>query len=119
MNRVAVIGSRSISSYDDYETVRAKLDFFLGKLEGLEIVSGGAKGLDKLAEKYAEERGFKMKVFLPDYETYSGKVAPLKRNHQIVEYADMLVAFTTGSNGTAYTIKLAEKKGIPIRIVKM
>lgn len=119
MPKIAVIGSRSISSYDDYETVRAKLDFLLVKLKDIEIVSGGAKGLDKLAEKYAEERAFKIKVFLPDYETYSLKVAPLKRNHQIVDYADMLVAFTTGSNGTAYTIKMAKRKGMPIRIIKM
>lgn len=38
MPKIAVVGSRSISSYDDYETVRAKLDYYLGKLEDIEIV---------------------------------------------------------------------------------
>jgi len=116
MSKIAVIGSRS---FLDFNFFSAKLEYLLQNTEEIEFVSGGAIGTDRLCKRYAEENNYKITEFLPDYEKYSGKVAPLKRNHQIVEAAQMLIAFTTGSSGTAYTIKLAEKKGIPIRIIKV
>jgi|SRR6187402_80023 len=117
MVRVAVVGSRSIT---DEAYVFSVLNFYLCRLleEGeVIIVSGGAVGIDKIAEKFAEEKGLKTEIYLPDYKAYSGKVAPIKRNQQIVDASDYLIAITTGSNGTASTIKMAEKKGIPIKII--
>ena len=53
---------------------------------------------------------------LPDYQLY-GKGAPLKRNMQIVECADLVVAFWDGvSRGTKYTIDLCSRKKIPVQI---
>ena len=115
INKVAVIGSRSITCKD---FVFKTLDYYLQNLKGeIVIISGGAKGVDLLSELYAAEKGHKTEIYLPDYNTYSGKVAPLKRNQQIVNACDMLIAITTGSNGTAYTIKLAEKQNKPVRII--
>lgn len=115
MPKIAVIGSRN---YIEFDAFSYRMDYLLHNIkEEIEIVSGGARGVDTMARIYAEYKGYKITEFLPEYDKFPPKVAPLKRNHQIVEYADMLVAFTTGSNGTAYTIKLAEKKGIPIRII--
>lgn len=57
-------------------------------------------------------------TYLPEYNKYPPKVAPIKRNQKIVDASDYLIAITTGSNGTASAIKMAEKKGIPIKIVK-
>lgn len=34
----------------------------------LEIVSGGARGADRLGEKYAKENNYKVKKFIPDWE---------------------------------------------------
>ena len=117
MPKIAVIGSRT---FLDFNLFSAKLEHLIQNIkEDIEFTSGGAIGTDQLCKRYAEENNYKITEFLPDYKAFPPKVAPLKRNHQIVDYADMLVAFTTGSNGTAYTIKLAEKKGIPIRIIKI
>ena len=70
-----------------------------------EIVSGGAVGVDRCARKYANQHGLKLTEFLPDYETY-GKYAPLKRNLQIIEYADVVYAFWDGkSTGTSFVIE--------------
>ena len=52
-----------------------------------EIVSGGAKGVDSCAREYAEKNKIPLKEFLPDYRKY-GRGAPLKRNIEIIEYAD-------------------------------
>nr|DAI89445.1 MAG TPA: Protein of unknown function (DUF2493) [Caudoviricetes sp.] len=117
MVKIAVIGSRSFNAYVYFCD---KLEHLIQNIkEEIEFYSGGAKGADSLIKRYCEEKGYKITEFLPEYDKYPPKVAPLKRNHQIVEAVDMLVAFTTGSSGTAYTINLAKEKQIPIRIIKI
>ena len=105
--KVAVIGSRSISSIDIGAHISASD----------EIVSGGAVGADFCAAEYAREKGLKLTVFLPQYEKY-GRAAPIVRNKEIVDYADKVVAFWDGkSKGTLSVIKYAEKTGKPCDIV--
>ena len=108
--KVAVIGSRSIISF--------ALEDFLP--EGVtEIVSGGAKGVDTVARNYANANGLLLTEFLPDYKRF-GRVAPLKRNDLIVEYADMVLAFWDGkSTGTEYVIKKCKALGKPIKIFRI
>lgn len=76
--KIAVIGSRGI-------TVNCLEDYLPSDVS--EIISGGAKGVDTCAAEYAKLHGIKLTEFLPQYEKY-GKAAPLKRNLQIIEYAD-------------------------------
>lgn len=74
----------------------------------LEIVSGGARGADSLAERYANERGLATKIFLPDWESH-GKGAGFIRNRDIVDYADYVIAFWDfKSKGTGHTVGLAK-----------
>ena len=98
--RVAVIGSRGLEVHD--------LENYLP--EGTTcIVSGGARGVDACAHRYAVENGVDYVEYLPDYARY-GRRAPLLRNEQIVKNADVVLAFWDGrSRGTAYTIKYAQK----------
>ena len=98
--KVAVIGSRNICNVELEKYIPA---------EACEIVSGGAKGVDKLAEDYAKAHGIPFTVFLPEYNRF-GRGAPLKRNEQIVDYADTVIAFWDGkSRGTKYTIEYCRK----------
>jgi len=117
MKRVAVIGSRGFENYDYF---RVKLEYLLSEIEDpISYVSGGAKtGADNLIKKYCLENQYTLIEHLPEYDKYSGKVAPIKRNHTIVENSDYLIAFYDGkSRGSKYTIDLAYKKGIPVKIV--
>lgn len=51
----------------------------------------------------------KFTVFLPDCNKY-GKAAPLKRNLEIIDYSDIVLAFWDGkSHGTRHVIKNAKK----------
>jgi len=76
-----------------------------------EIVSGGAKGADTLAEQFAKENNLPVKIFKPDWAKYGRGAGPV-RNKQIVEYADKVIAFWDGeSKGTKSSIDLAEKSG--------
>lgn len=79
--KIAVIGSRGLRVSD------------LGQYlpDGvMEIVSGGAKGVDACAREYALTHGLILTEFLPDYRRY-GRAAPLKRNVQIIDYADCVL----------------------------
>lgn len=78
-------------------------------VEVTEIVSGGARGVDACAREYALAHGIKLTEFLPQYNKY-GRAAPLKRDLQIIDHADMVIAFWDGqSRGTKYVIENCKK----------
>ena len=101
--KVAVIGSRN---FDDNKVLTKTLD----SIDNFDIiVSGGAKGADKLGEQYAKERNIPIQIFLPDWKKY-GKSAGVRRNKKIIDYCDIVVAFWDGkSKGTLHSLKLASK----------
>lgn len=101
-----------MTSANHYQQLVSELDA-LALAEGeaiTEICSGGATGADKLAERYAIERGIPTRIFLPDYATY-GRRAPLVRNQAIVGAASVVLAFWDGkSPGTAHALRLARRR---------
>lgn len=112
---VAVVGSRT---FTDYELLRNTLDEHkLVKIRT--IVSGGAAGADRLAERYAAERGIELIVLRPDWSTH-GKSAGIMRNTDIVDRSDFVFAFWDGqSRGTADTINKAKSRGKPVVVVRI
>lgn len=105
--KVAVVGSRNltINNLGDYLPE-----------DTTEIVSGGARGIDRCARAYAKTHNIKLTEFLPQYEIY-GRAAPLKRNLQIIRYADMVLAFWDGkSRGTRFVIENCKKENVPIKV---
>ena len=105
--RIAIIGSRKLTIED--------IGRYIPPCE--EIVSGGAKGIDTCAAEYARRNGIALTEFLPDYARY-GRAAPIRRNEQIVDYSDKIIAFWNGvSKGTLSTIKYAERIGKPCNII--
>jgi len=108
--KVAVIGSRGAD--------RSVAPLILKNLPGdtTEIVSGGANGVDAMAEEVAHSLSLPVRVFAPDYKTF-GKMAPLQRNRQIIDYADLVLAFWDGrSRGTAFVVAECVKCGKPVRV---
>ena len=116
MFKVIVAGGRD---FNNYEVLKARLDTILNKKAEIVLVSGGARGADSLGERYALERNLPCKIFPGNWELH-GKSAGYKRNAEMAEYADALVAFWDGkSKGTGHMIDLAAKKRIQIRVVKV
>lgn len=112
--KLAVVGSRSFS---DYDLLKEKLDKIHSRKTVRLVVSGGAAGADRLAEKWAGENGIEVKVFFPDWQKY-GKRAGFLRNEQIIESADVVIAFWDGhSRGTQHSINLAKNRDIPVHVV--
>ncbi len=106
--KVAVIGSRNLRIIN--------LKKYLPD-DTTEIVSGGARGVDQSAREYAYDNNIPLKEFFPDYDSY-GRLAPLKRNILIIEYADKVLAFGDGkSHGTKFVIESCKKLSKPIKII--
>lgn len=105
--KTAVIGSRGIEIND------------IGKYipeDTSEIISGGAKGIDTCAKKYAIEKGIKLTEFLPEYDKY-GKGAPIVRNVKIIERADRVIALWDGkSKGTKFVIETCKKQNKKVTV---
>lgn len=107
--KLLIVGSRSITDFDLSPYIPSDVDT---------IISGGANGIDKLAEKYADTRRISKYILRPRYELY-GRAAPLKRNEEMVAIADaVLIVWDGRSKGTKYTLKYTEKTNKPLTLVK-
>ena len=101
---VAIVGGRD---FDDYEQFKSSING--EKIKFNSIISGGARGVDTMAEKYAKEIGVPVKIYLPDW-TKHGKAAGPIRNRQIIESADCVIAFwDEKSPDTRSSIAIAEE----------
>jgi hypothetical protein len=116
MTKIIIAGGRH---FDDYELLKIKCDSILSLLnkKQIEIVSGGADGADALGEKYAKEKGYKLRIFKADWEKH-GKSAGAIRNKQMAIYSDCLIAFWDGvSKGTANMILTAEYNNLKCKVI--
>ena len=115
--RVIIAGTRNFSNY---ELLKEKCDNILStkrKDSNIVIVSGTAKGADRLGERYARERGFLLRRFPADWDKDGNKAGPI-RNAKMADNADALIAFWDGtSRGTAHMIMTAKEKGLATRII--
>lgn len=118
MFTLLVAGSRDYADYAEFEKVMDKL---LSNQTEVQIVSGGARGADHMAEVYSATRHIKIKVFPADWKQY-GKSAGYRRNRQMHEFLANFknrgcILFWDGkSKGTQHNIGLADEFDTPLRI---
>jgi hypothetical protein len=106
--KLAIIGSRTISSLNLDDYVKEKPDCVIG---------GGADGIDTLAWKWAVDNHIEIIVHKPNYNK-DGRWGALRRNDVIIREADRIIAFWNGkSTGTKYVIDNARKLGKPLEII--
>lgn len=76
-----------------------------------QIISGGARGVDRLAGEYAASHGIAFTEYLADWEKY-GKRAGFIRNCVMVGAADAVIAVWDGTSpGTKHSIEYARSCG--------
>lgn len=116
MFRVIIAGGRN---FDDYVILKRTMDKILANItEGVVVVCGMARGADTLGEQYAREKGYEVNYFPADWNKY-GKSAGYRRNEQMAQNADALVAFWDGqSRGTKHMIDLAYRYGLKVRVIR-
>ena len=107
--KVIVAGSRDIT--DISIVAQAMLD---SNFNITEIVSGSARGVDKIGEFLAIQLGVPCTKFPADWS--AGKGAGFTRNIAMAKYADALVEVTNGSRGTAHMIATATKMNLKVHV---
>ena len=106
--KLLIVGSRSIKNFDLSDYVTSEVDM---------IISGGANGVDSLAEEYADKKKLSKIIIRPRYDLY-GRAAPIKRNEIMVDMADEVLVIWDGvSKGTKYTVDYAKKKNKKVQMV--
>lgn len=108
---VIIAGSRGVT---DYQIVREAI-----KQSGFHVtrvVSGGARGVDQLGERWAKEHALPLLRMSAEWETY-GRSAGYRRNEAMAGVADALIAVWDGSSpGTQHMIQAARRRGLRVFI---
>ena len=92
--KIGIVGSRTIT---DYLFVKRNIINVLDRIgididpNKIEIVSGGAIGVDTFAQQFAREHGLTITIHYPDWNIH-GKNAGFIRNQYIVDDSDILIA---------------------------
>lgn len=119
-----VAGSRSYTNFQEMCTV---LDYLLQNQvkqhSHIVIVSGGARGADELAEKYADLRGYEKHIMPADWDKY-GKSAGYRRNENMHLYISApsdkkrgcVCFWDMKSKGTKHNFELSLKYGNNLRV---
>lgn len=109
--KTIIAGSRDITNYD--VVLKAISD---SEINITEVVCGMAKGVDSLGREWAIENNIPVTEFFADWETW-GRFAGPKRNREMAEYADALIAvWNEHSPGTKNMINQARARGLRIYI---
>jgi hypothetical protein len=99
------------------------IDDFLDAIDGVsweitEVISGGAEGVDSLAEAWADNKKLPLKIYEADWVKDKNAAGFIRNERMINESgAEALLAIWDGqSKGTSHMIKIARKKGLKVQI---
>ena len=111
--KAIIAGSRENIQLKDVEYALIECPF---TEQIIEVVSGGANGVDKYGEYLAKQYNVPVKQFLADWDKY-GKSAGYKRNEEMKDYADGLISVWDGkSKGTKNMIELMIRARKPVMV---
>lgn len=116
--KVIVAGGRDFNNYE----LLSRVIFAMSDVEyadkEVSIVSGLARGADQLGVQFAHEYGVTLHKFPANWDLH-GKSAGFKRNIQMGNFADALLAFWDGkSKGTQQMIEFMYDAGKPVTVIK-
>lgn len=109
--KTIIAGSRDIVNMDHIMFAISVSGFHI-----TEVVSGTARGVDRLGEEWAKANSVPVKSFPADWDRY-GKSAGHRRNTEMALYADALIAVWDGvSSGTHDMILKARNRKLKVFI---
>lgn len=128
--RIIIAGGRD---FKDYSLLKTYVNEYISNLEdrnselgienirdNIKIISGTARGVDRLGEQFAAEFDYDIVRFPANWDKY-GKSAGYIRNTEMAQYAvddgsyGVLIAFWDGeSRGTKHMIDTAKRYGLSV-----
>ncbi len=110
--KLIIAGSRTFTDYQRLCQVLAP-----DKARITQVITGSARGADRLGFRWAWQHTVPSQCFRAEWERF-GKAADGRRNHQMAQAGDVLVAFWDGqSPGTAHLIQCMRALGKPVVLV--
>ena len=112
---LAIVGYRNFYDYERFSEVVSGYIQMLriqehGHVHISKIVSGGCRGTDEMAQRYAKEHDIVLEVYHADWDKHGRAAGPI-RNKKIVDNSDIVIAFLHDeSKGTRHTIDYARSK---------
>jgi hypothetical protein len=114
--RVIIAGSRdNVSQADIDHAIEAS-----GWVKEITVVvSGAARGADRMGENWAKRNGITIDSRPANWDKY-GKSAGYKRNQEMADNADALIAVWDGvSRGTGHMVDIAKAKKLPVFVYNL
>ena len=112
--RLIIAGSRT---FTDYQLLCQTLAPERHRIT--QVITGGARGADQLGYRWAWKHQVKHQLFRAEWERF-GRSAGMRRNHQMAQAGDMLVAFhVNNSPGTAHMIACMRALGKPVVVIQV
>lgn len=111
---VLICGDRDWTDYYPIKREIAKLD---PKMHV--IMHGGARGADRIAGEIGLANGFKVKVFMADWEKHGKGAGPIRNRRMLDENPDLVLAFhphLEESKGTKDMVMIARIKGVKVEV---
>src|SRR5215475_7789434 len=111
--KLIIAGSRTFTDYPLLCQTRAPDHHRI-----TQVITGGARGADQLGYRWAWKHTIRHQLFRADWERF-GKSAGGRRNHQMAQAGDMLLAFWDGkSPGTQHMISCMQQLRKPVVIIR-
>lgn len=116
--KLIVAGGRDFNRYQSVAEEICLLAENELALCAVSIVSGMARGADRMAWEFARNAGVQCYEFPANWDKH-GKAAGHIRNREMAEFADGLLAFWDGqSRGTKNMIETMQRMGKPVRVIR-
>lgn len=109
--RVLICGGRE---FGNTELFYSTLDTY----DITHIISGGARGADRLAEYYAKGKELPITIYPAQWRKYGKSAGPIRNEQMLIEgRPDLIIAFP-GGKGTADMIRRAIDSGLNVVEIK-
>ena len=118
--KTIIAGSRTFEDYNAFLSLLKSDSTAQDMLrKTIEVVTGGARGIDTLGALYARSINLKVRIFHAQWGSHGRAAGPI-RNKEMANYADSLIAFWDGkSRGTKNMILEMFKRRKPFHIIRL
>ena len=114
LKSVLVCGDRN---WTDKDKIRKRLQDIPRHME---IIVGGARGADRIAEDVAVQLGFSVNIYYAQWDKFGRSAGPIRNREMLDQKPDLVIAFHSNiseSKGTRDCVMEAQKRGIPTEII--
>ena len=111
--RLIIAGSRTFTNYQCLcQTLAPERNRIT------QVLTGGERGAEQLGYRWAWKHAIRHRLFRADWERF-GKSAGVRRNFQMAQAGDVLLAFWDGqSPGTRHLITCMQELGKPVVVIR-